>query len=96
MVSLLKIKKAKRCFEIAGTLKYGDAYNNLAFMYSAEGNWERTKDNFEKGAALHDLASIFNLGNRHFTGELHDGRPNYEMAKKWYKMGARLGDAECC
>jgi hypothetical protein len=89
-------EKAKQYFEIAGMLNCGVAYNKLAIMYSNEGDWQRSKDTFEKGAALHDLASIYNLGKHHFSGAFHNGKPNYEMAKKWFKMGARLGDAECC
>lgn len=89
-------EKAKRCFEIAGSLKYGEAYNKLAIMYSIEGDWQRSKETFEKGAALHDLASIFNLGQHYFSGDFSGGKPNYKMAKKWYHMGAELGDAVCC
>ena len=90
------IEQAKMYYELAGTEHhYGEGYGKMGLLYQQEGNWRKAKTFLEKGAKLQYRAAMYNLGQSHYDGEF-GAPPCYPSAMKWYKDGARLGDADCC
>jgi len=91
------IEQAKKYYELAGTLGYGEGYSKLGNLYMKEDptEWRRAKEYMEKAADLQYLNAIYNLGQHHYDGSF-GGISDYVTAKKWYEKGAKLGDAGCC
>ncbi len=88
--------KAKHYFDLAGRLGYGRGYVGLGRLYEGNGDWEKAREAYEKGAALDSIPCIHLLGRHHEAGAFDDGNADYQSAKKWYKKGVRLGSGGCC
>lgn len=91
------VEKAKQLFHEAGSLGFGEAYNNLGYLYSNKDcikkpNWEIAAGYFRQGAEMNNPSAQYNYGMCLKKGK--GVKKDKQAAVHWITLAAQNGDED--